>query len=503
LTLLTRIKWPYAAAVVTVAVPLLIRGGFTTTSRSLFVGVAALSVAATLMRDERAMRSFAREPAILSLLGLAALAVVSAAWTTGDASDAVRWGLVIAAYGATALVAAQAAREQGVAAIAIAIAALAAIEAAVGLIAAGIRVEPFAERIGGSWRPGGTLEYPPALALVQISALPVLLRGMASSRRLTSFAAAGGAALAGGVIALAGSRTEIALAVVVLVMAVVLADRAIHASRPQALLCVLIPLGAGAATRLALGGYAFPGATGGDAARLLALAAIVAAVTLAWALVRRWAWSQQPLHPPTGRRGRHPLSTAITIGIAGLATLAILAATQRSSGPWTEPASGFTHGRSDQWEAAVDTALDHPVTGAGAEAYLQASAADQGSQVSRYAHDLPLEAWAELGPLGLALVLSLGASVGLLLWRIRGQGDAWLVAPAAAAFLLANLVDWPWHLAGAGALWAAALGACVALDRSPLARGGAWLTLDRGDRRGGEGSREDHEREGEDPDRHS
>jgi hypothetical protein len=26
-------------------------------------------------------------------------------------------------------------------------------------------------------------------------------------------------------------------------------------------------------------------------------------------------------------------------------------------------------------------------------------------------------------------------------------------------------VDWPWHLAGAGAMWAAALGACVAIDR--------------------------------------
>jgi hypothetical protein len=54
----------------------------------------------------------------------------------------------------------------------------------------------------------------------------------------------------------------------------------------------------------------------------------------------------------------------------------------------------------------------------------------------------------------------------MLLWRIRNDPRAWLVAPAVAAFLLANLVDWPWHLAGLGAVWAAALGACVAIDQA-------------------------------------
>jgi hypothetical protein len=38
-----------------------------------------------------------------------------------------------------------------------------------------------------------------------------------------------------------------------------------------------------------------------------------------------------------------------------------------------------------------------------------------------------------------------------------------LVVPTAPAFLLVNLVDWPWHPAG-GAMWAAALGAGVAID---------------------------------------
>ena len=35
---------------------------------------------------------------------------------------------------------------------------------------------------------------------------------------------------------------------------------------------------------------------------------------------------------------------------------------------------------------------------------------------------------------------------------------AWLLAPAVAAFPLANLLDWPWALTGTGALWAVAAG---------------------------------------------
>ena len=81
---------------------------------------------------------------------------------------------------------------------------------------------------------------------------------------------------------------------------------------------------------------------------------------------------------------------------------------------WVEPVSGFTHGRSAEWSAAAGTALDHPVAGAGADAYLPASAGHQGDAVTLYAHNLPLEAWAELGPLGLALVLGLYASAGTL-----------------------------------------------------------------------------------------
>jgi hypothetical protein len=81
----------------------------------------------------------------------------------------------------------------------------------------------------------------------------------------------------------------------------------------------------------------------------------------------------------------------------------------------------------------------------------------------RYAHDLPLEAGAELGVGGIAITVVLYASVGVLLWRSRRARGAWLVGPGVAAFLVANLVDWEWHLPLSSAIWAVQLGAVMAL----------------------------------------
>jgi hypothetical protein len=51
-------------------------------------------------------------------------------------------------------------------------------------------------------------------------------------------------------------------------------------------------------------------------------------------------------------------------------------------------------------------------------------------------------------------------------WRARALPDAWPVAVPAVAFLVANLVDWPWHIAGIGAVWAVAIGSLLALGRA-------------------------------------
>ncbi len=77
----------------------------------------------------------------------------------------------------------------------------------------------------------------------------------------------------------------------------------------------------------------------------------------------------------------------------------------------------------------------------------------------QYAHDLPLEAWVELGVIGLALVLALYlTTIGATLRADRES--AVLLGPAALAFLAADVLDWPWHLAGCSVIWAIAVGGC-------------------------------------------
>ena len=50
----------------------------------------------------------------------------------------------------------------------------------------------------------------------------------------------------------------------------------------------------------------------------------------------------------------------------------------------------------------------------------------------------------------------------------RTNAATWLLAPAVAAFPLANLLDWPWALTGTGALWALAAGGLLAWRDQPL-----------------------------------
>ena len=114
------------------------------------------------------------------------------------------------------------------------------------------------------------------------------------------------------------------------------------------------------------------------------------------------------------------------------------------------------------WAAGLDAAARRPFAGSAAGTFLQSTILDQpghGRQ-TRFAHDLPLELWVELGALGLVLGLGLYAASARALWRARGTPALWLAGgPAVGAFLISNTLDWTWHLAGVGALFALALGA--------------------------------------------
>jgi O-antigen ligase len=125
------------------------------------------------------------------------------------------------------------------------------------------------------------------------------------------------------------------------------------------------------------------------------------------------------------------------------------------------------HGRTDTWRAAVETWADRPLHGTGSGAFLTGSARYQDGQTIRFAHDLPLELAAELGVAGFLLALALYAATLRTMWLARGHRATWLLGPAAVAFLASNLVDWTWHLAGAGAVWALAVGGLAGARAHP------------------------------------
>jgi O-antigen ligase len=437
-------------------VPCFMRGGYSATSRAVFAALAggAFLLAASL--DEPVARRVLRKPAPLVLFGLGALGVLSAAWTVGGTASSLRWGFMVAGYGALAVAAGVlASRPRGLITCVSILCGVAAITAVAGLAGFALHEGPWAERLAKSWRPEGPFEYPPALALVQVAALPGFLAAMVHLRRRWAALAAAAATLAITVLALSSSRAELAFGGLVLFSALVAPRRTVRAA-PE----LVIP----AVALSVLGGVVGYGATrlarhGSDEARLLGIALAALAAAGIWAALRA---CDGRLHlPRLPRRGG--VAAAVACGV-----LALVAAASLGQGG-ISPGNGIAHGRGHIWHAAINTVGDHPLAGAGADSFLVASLAHQRVAPTRYAHSLPIELAAELGIAGALLALALyGASV-LAAWRALRVRGAWLVIPAVLAFLAANLVDWEWHEAGVGAIWAIALGATLALGLSQRA----------------------------------
>jgi hypothetical protein len=392
---------------------------------------------------------------------------VSAAWTVGRPEDSIRYGLVIAGYGALAVSGGVIAMERpGQISVFVLIAGLAAVTGVVGLIGVGIQDPPYGQRIGGSWQPAGTFEYAPTTALLQVAALPILLVAMAGARRAVAIAGAAGAAVAGAVLGLSDTTFAQVAGVAVLAIAVAAPRATVGRPRAVAVASVLLVLAAALIAHLLAGRFAPFCETGGDGERLAGLAALILAAPALWVLARRWL---------VGERGSavapaFTLVVAVAIGLGGALIdpqASCIAETEA-----IEPTAGDLHGRPDQWDAAVEVALDHPLGGAGGASFYFASVAYQ-EGTALYAHNLPLELWAELGPIGALLVLALYGAIAATLWQARGSRALWLAGPTVVAFALSNLVDFPWHLAGAGAIFALAVGVLIAAARYPPAASAA------------------------------
>jgi hypothetical protein len=434
--------WRWAPLLAAVAVAVAWRGGYTDDARGVVAALAGLAALAAVAVAPEAAGRAARHPIVLTLAALAAITALTAAWTTGAPSDAARDAAAVLALCALVVAAASLPAPAGHAAVLL----VAAVASAIAGLAATIATsEPLALDLCGSWRPSGPFEYPPALALVCASALPVALCAATDRRRALALPGALAGWLLVTTVALTANRSGIGLSALAVTMCVALAPRA-RAVGPVALAVIV----ASAASALILHGDL---ARAGDGARLLALAPVVVVVAVAL-----WVGGSRQ---GASRRGRW---TAL-VGIA-----ALLATTGVVLGDRGSPCGGDpSHGRVGIWRAALATAGERPLQGFGAGTFLAATTEHQLEErdvPTRFAHDLGLQEWVELGIAGLLAVLAWYAAVGWTLarelWPRQVNSAAWLLAPAVAAFPLANLLDWPWALIGAGVLWALATGGLIA-----------------------------------------
>jgi hypothetical protein len=191
---------------------------------------------------------------------------------------------------------------------------------------------------------------------------------------------------------------------------------------------------------------------------LLLLAAANATVAVAF------AFAERRLEPAEGARRAFAVAIALVV-VSGLAGVFV-----RYGGPTTLAQKGYRafkappphvqgnlnkrllsfsgNGRAELWRLAWDDARKHTVTGAGAGTYERYFLAHGSAELGRVrdAHGLYIETLAELGPLG--LILLLGALV-LPLTVLRVARRHPLVPGAAGAYvayLVHTGVDWDWEL---------------------------------------------------------
>lgn len=104
-------------------------------------------------------------------------------------------------------------------------------------------------------------------------------------------------------------------------------------------------------------------------------------------------------------------------------------------------------GRVDAWRAALHDFAQHPVLGSGAGTYQAYWAVHRPSNIDlRDAHSLYLETLAELGVVGLVLLLTALLTPLFLLRRLRGEPLAGALAGAYVTYLIHAGVDWDWEM---------------------------------------------------------
>jgi hypothetical protein len=162
--------------------------------------------------------------------------------------------------------------------------------------------------------------------------------------------------------------------------------------------------------------------------------------------------------------------TAFAVSVALVVVLTVAGLFARYGGPATLVKKGYTtfkaapprtssnlnnrllsfsgNGRADLWRVAWHEAQSHAVLGAGAGTYERYFLRHQPASVSRVrdAHGLYIETLAELGPIGLLLLVAALAVPLAALPRARRHPLVPAAAGAYAAYLVHTGVDWDWEL---------------------------------------------------------
>jgi hypothetical protein len=293
--------------------------------------------------------------------------------------------------------------------------------AATGWLGVLWRLDSWAWEGDGIWRAASTLTYPNATAAVLVPLLMVALARLAAAPRSVPLVLAATGLLAG-VGATLSRAGALGLAVGLLVLARALGPARVARAAVGPCLGALVAVGS-----------LLPSVPVGPARPAPAIAGLAAGLALAASTARS--------------SGRRQVLTLACVVVAGAGLLAVAAGSAGILDPVADARITLdSPDRSAATRAALDIVAAHPGTGAGpGAADLRSSAPEGGTRLFAHSHNEYLQVAAELGLVGLGLLVVLLAGLARLVWTARTGLDP-AARAAAAAFAVHSALDFTWHL---------------------------------------------------------
>jgi len=200
-----------------------------------------------------------------------------------------------------------------------------------------------------------------------------------------------------------------------------------------------------------------------------AIALVLLLVIVAAAAAAQWVRSRRDVRAPLRLPAGAPW-LALGLVCAGLSVAIIAGAKEHSGAPLSAGPSRFTTLQSNRyayWRVAFRAFRSEPIRGVGAGGWavwwLRYRPFDESAQD---AHSLPLQTLAELGLVGVALLLTFAGGVALAVVRALRANPAIAAGPAAALVVYAihAPLDWDWEMPALTLVAIMLAGFTIALD---------------------------------------